>query len=186
MRNGRRVSVRDTFRGSLAAGLEQHDAETAEDPVERRLVECEVLGGHGVKSDVAEPFRLHFVLRGTHHARGGVAADDVDVRLSPRQREGRLAGARRAVEYLDARPCRERLEQGLTHRRELRQKEVKLFGDGVPVGLIVVSVHFASHVYSYSAQHDGRCAVYLLWRHRIRRTRGRETDQKKHTKNNTG
>src|SRR3569832_17538 len=65
MRNGRRVSVRDTFRGSLAAGLEQHDAETAEDPVE-----CEVLGGHGVKSDVAEPFCLHFVLRGTHHARG--------------------------------------------------------------------------------------------------------------------
>src|SRR3569832_154269 len=121
MRNGRRVSVRDTFRGSLDA-------------------------------------------------------DDGDVRLSPRQREGRLAGARRDVEYLVARPCRERLEQGLTHRRELRQKEVKLFGDGVPVGMIVVSVHIASHGYSYCARHDGRCAVYLRWRHRIRRTRGRETD----------
>src|SRR3569833_1684492 len=122
MRYGRRVSVRDTFRGSLAAGLEQLDAETAEDPDERRLVESEELGGQGVKSDVAEPFCLHFVLRGTHHARGGVDADDVDVRLSPRQREGRLAGARRVVVFLVARPCRERLEQGLTHRRELRQK----------------------------------------------------------------
>src|SRR3569832_1846344 len=29
---------------------------------------------------------------------------------------------------------------------------------------------------SYCARHDGRCAVYLRWRHRIRRTRGRETD----------
>src|SRR3569832_2988291 len=99
MRNGRRVSVRDTFRGSLAAGLEQHDAETAEDPVERRLVECEVRGGHGVKSYVAEPFCLHFVLRGTHHARGDNLTSTSSASTPPRQRDGRLAGARRDVEY---------------------------------------------------------------------------------------
>src|SRR3569623_1311876 len=29
---------------------------------------------------------------------------------------------------------------------------------------------------SYCARHDGRCAVYLRWRHRIRSTRGLDTD----------
>ena len=61
--------------------------------------------------------------------------------LAPRQGQRRFAGPGSEIQDSITGTRIQRLQEGLAHRRDLRQKEIEFLGDLIPVRLIVLGAH---------------------------------------------